>query len=148
MTTQKIQLAIRATPEQVWNALTDGAVTPAYYYGFAADFDLRPGRPYRYTASGTDVISGRVVDVEPGHSLTTTFNGAWDPGVAELPESTATFRLSQPPMPLPGVTILTLEHEGLPDTPAAAGLESGWVTILSGLKTLLETGAPMVAPRP
>ena len=42
-TTQRIQLAIRATPEEVWRALTDGAVTPAYYVGFAAEYDLTVG---------------------------------------------------------------------------------------------------------
>jgi len=47
---------------------------------------------------------------------------------------------------MPGVTVLSVVHDGLPDTPAAAGLESGWVTIVSGLKTLLETGAPMFGP--
>ena len=36
MTTQKIQLAVKATPEQLWTALTDGTVTPAYYLGFSA----------------------------------------------------------------------------------------------------------------
>ena len=45
---------------------------------------------------------------------------------------------------MPGVTLLTCVHEGLPDSPVAAHLELGWVSILSGLKTLVETGAPMV----
>jgi hypothetical protein len=35
-------------------------------------------------------------------------------------------------------------HEGLPETPVADHLELGWVSILSGLKTVVETGAPMV----
>ena len=146
MTTQKIQIAIKAGPEQVWSALTDGNVTPAYYIGFSAEFDLTEGAAYRYTAGGGDVITGTVVSVDPGRELTTTFNGLWDPAVAELPESTVTFRIFEPFMPMPGVTFLSLVHEGLPDTPAAAHLEVGWVTILSGLKTLLETGAPIFVP--
>ena len=64
-TTQTIQLAIRATPEQVWHALTDGSVTPAYYVGFEAHFDLTPGADYRYTAGGGDMITGTVLEVEP-----------------------------------------------------------------------------------
>ena len=144
--TQKIQLAIKATPEQVWHALTDGSVTPAYYIGFSAEFDLTAGAPYRYTAGGGDVITGTVVSVEPGRQLTTTFHGLWDPAVAELPESTVTFTIFEPFMPMPGVTFLSLVHEGLPDNPVAAHLEVGWVTILSGLKTLLETGAPIFVP--
>jgi uncharacterized protein YndB with AHSA1/START domain len=88
-------------------------------------------------------------DLDPSvRSLTTTFNGAWAPHIAELPESRVTFSLFEPFMPMPGVTFLSLVHEELPDTETAALLELGWVSILSGLKTLLETGGPMVAPPP
>lgn len=138
----KIQIAVKAEAEQVWDALTNGKVTPAYYYGFEAEFDLAAGRAYRYTAGGADVITGSVLAVEPGRSLSTTFRGAWGPEIAALPESTVT--LADPPMPSPGVTLVTLVHEGLPATGAAAGVEIGWVLVLSGLKTLLETGRPMV----
>jgi len=144
MSTQHIQLAIKATADEVWNALVDGSITPAYYVGFQANFDLTEGAPYTYTAGGGDMITGTVTGVEPGTSLPTTFNGHWDPAVAALPESTVTFTLGAPDMPLPGVTVLSCVHEGLDGSPAAAGLESGWVVILSGLKTLLETGRPMV----
>jgi uncharacterized protein YndB with AHSA1/START domain len=144
-TTQKVQLAIRATPDEVWHALTDGAVTPAYYLGFEAHLDPTPGAPYRYTAGGRDVITGTVLAAEPGRRVTMTFNGSWAPDVAALPESTVTFGLFEPFMPMPGVSLLSMVHEGLPDTPAAAHLEVGWVAILSGLKTLLETEAPMAA---
>lgn len=149
MTTQKIQLAIKASPEQVWQALTDGALTPAYYIGFAAHYDLQVGKPYRYTAGGGDMITGTVLDVDPGRKLTTTFNGHWDADVAALPESTVNFTVFEPFMPMPGVTFLSCVHDGLPDTESAAHLEIGWVSILSGLKTLLETDAPMAAaPQP
>lgn len=144
-TTPKIQLAIKAGPEQVWDALTNGKVTPAYYVGYEADFDLQAGGSYRYTADGQDVITGTVLEVEPGRKLVTSFNGSWSPEVAELPESTVTFTLFEPFMPMPGVTFLSLVHEGLPATGTAAYLELGWVSILSGLKTLLETDAPLVA---
>lgn len=144
MNTQRIQIAIQADAEQVFGALTDGKQTPAYYYGFEADYDLAAGRPYRYTAGGAEVITGTVLAVEPGRSLRTSFRGTWAPEVSALPESTVTFTLSDPPMPAPGVTVLTLEHEGLPTGETAAGIEIGWVLILSGLKTLLETEHPMI----
>jgi uncharacterized protein YndB with AHSA1/START domain len=146
-TTQRIQLAIRATPEQVWHALTDPTVTPAYYIGFSAEFgDLQAGSPYRYTAGGGDMITGEILEVEPGRRLVTTFNGYWAPDVADLPTSTVTFEVFEPFMPMPGVTFLSCVHTGLPANEAAAHLEIGWVSILSGLKTLLETGQPMSAP--
>ena len=56
------------------------------------------------------------------------------------------FSLFEPFMPMPGVTFLSCVHEGLPDTEPAAHLEIGWVSILSGLKTLLETGEALSAP--
>lgn len=145
-TTQRIQLAIKAAPEQVWNALVNGAVTPAYYIGFEAHYELEPGRPYRYTVDGRDVITGEIIAVDPGRRLRATFNGHWAPDVAALPESTVEFSLFEPFMPMPGVTFLSCVHEGLPDTEAAAHLEIGWVSILSGLKTLLETGEVLSAP--
>ncbi|MEQ1699824.1 MAG: SRPBCC domain-containing protein [Ilumatobacteraceae bacterium] len=139
-----ITLAVKASPEAVWAALTDGAVSPAYYLGFQAEFDLTAGAPYRYSAGGGSMITGTVTDVQPLRTLVTTFNGAWDPAVAALPESEVTFELIEPFMPMPGVTFLSCTHRGLPDADVTAHLELGWVAILSGLKTLLETGAPMV----
>lgn len=139
-TTLKIQLAIKATPQSVWRALTDGSVTPAYYFGFTAEYgDLTPGTNYRYTAGGGDVITGQILEVEPGRKLVTTFHGSWAPDVAELPTSTVAFEVFEPLMPMPGVTFLSCVHTGLPATESAAHLEIGWVSILSGLKTLLET---------
>ena len=144
MSTQKIQLAIKATPEEVWAAVTDPAVTPAYYYGFEAHYDLAPGTPYSYLSGGRPVITGRLQEVVRGEKLSMTFAGTWAPDVAELPESVVTYEFGETAMAVPGVTALTLTHEGLPDTDSARNVEKGWVLILSGLKTLLETGRPLV----
>jgi uncharacterized protein YndB with AHSA1/START domain len=144
MTDIDITLAIRATPETVWNALVDGDITPAYYLGFRAEFELRAGAPYRYSAGGGAMITGTIVELDPTRRLVATFNGAWEPAVAELPESAVTFEIVDPFMPMPGVTFLSCTHRGLPEGPVRDHLELGWVSILSGLKTLLETGAPML----
>ncbi|MET3804656.1 uncharacterized protein YndB with AHSA1/START domain [Nakamurella sp. UYEF19] len=146
-TAQKIQLAIRATPEQVWNALTDPAATPAYYLGFSADCGhLKQASSYRYTGGGFDKITGQILSVEPGRRLSTSFNGPWAPDVAALPESRVTFAGFDPFMPMPGVTFLSCTHDELPDSAAAADLEIGWVSILSGLKSVLETGTRLYQP--
>jgi uncharacterized protein YndB with AHSA1/START domain len=144
MTTITVHQAIKGDADTIWGMLVDGSITPMYYVGFAADFDLTPGAPYRYTAGGGDMITGVIVEVDPGRKLVTTFRGLWDAAIAELPESTVTFLIGNTAMPTPGVTLLTCVHEGLPDSPLATHLELGWVSILSGLKTVVETGAPMV----
>lgn len=147
MTAQKIQIAIGADPAQVWTAITDPTITPAYYYGFEAHYDLTPGAEYSYVSNGRRVITGRLREVVEGKKLSMTFAGSWAPDVAELPESVVTYDLGETAMAIPGLTALTLTHEGLPDTGAARDVEKGWVLILSGLKTLLETGHPLVPAR-
>jgi uncharacterized protein YndB with AHSA1/START domain len=85
-----------------------------------------------------------VTEVEPGRRLVTTFQPHWDESVAQLPASTVTYTIVDTPMQSPGITYLTLVHEGLPEGPLADNIEMGWVTILSALKTLLETDVPML----
>jgi uncharacterized protein YndB with AHSA1/START domain len=145
-TVRTVSLAIKAEPAAIWAALTDGAVSPAYYYGFAVDSSFDAGAPYTYRVGDIEMITGRIESVDAHRSLSMTFNGAWSPEVAALPESFVIYELSEPAMPTPGVTILTLRHVGMPDGPTADGIEAGWVLILSGLKTLLETGEPLARP--
>ena len=142
----QVQLAIRASSDEVWRALTDGAITPAYYYGFAASIPESIGAPYRYVVDGHDAITGEVTHYEPGRRLGLTFDGHWQADVDALPTSRVDIELAAPAMPLPGVTLLTLEHHGLPEGETARSLHHGWAMILSGLKTLLETGAPLATP--
>lgn len=148
MTMQKIQIAVRADREQVWDALTNPEVTPSYYYGFRGEFDLTPGGSYRYTAGGGDLITGKVLDVAPASRLVTTFRAVYSPEAAAQPESTVTITLAdtEPPAGGTGVTFLTVVHEGLTDAETERSIEYGWVTIMSGLKTVIETGKPLVAP--
>ncbi|WP_322411253.1 SRPBCC domain-containing protein [Microbacterium invictum] len=144
MSTQKIQLAINAPAADVWRALTDPAISPAYYYGFEAHIPAVAGAAYSYLMDGHEVITGTVTDVVEEERLSMTFRGSWAPDVAELPESRVTYVLSDTAMSIPGLTQLTLIHEGLPEGPTSENIERGWVLILSGLKTLLETSAPLV----
>lgn len=144
MKTQKIQVAIRASRAEVWRALVDPTVSPAYYYGFEAHYDLLPGSSYSYTSDGREVISGVLLEAIEEARLRMTFIGTWAPDVADLPPSEITYEIGEAAMAIPGITSLTLTHEGLPDTDAARNVEKGWVLILSGLKTLLETGKPLI----
>lgn len=144
-TAVSVELAIRADAAAVWRALVDGAITPAYYYGFAAEFPAASGAPYRYTAGGADMITGTVTSLVAERELAMTFDGHWQPDVAALPTSAVRIQLGAPAMPLPGVTVLRLEHTGLAPSETARDLHHGWAMILSGLKTLLETGQPLAA---
>ena len=72
-----------------------------------------------------------------------SFDARWDDGVAADPPSRVTWELADGGQ---GVVQLTVVHEGLvPGTATFEQVAGGMPFILSGLKTLLETGEPLVA---
>jgi len=133
------QVFIRTTPERLWQALTDGTLTRRYYFGTAVESTWAPGAPYRYRRDdGAPMIEGEVLAADPPRRLVTTFRPMWDADGVAPATSRVTFEIE----PLGDACKLTLTHEGLTDA-AAVGLNDGWSRILSGLKTLLETGEPL-----
>ncbi|MBC8163848.1 MAG: SRPBCC family protein [Roseiflexaceae bacterium] len=137
---QVFESYIRTTPAQLWQALTDGALTQQYYYGISVESTWQPGAPYRYATPAGSLIEGEVLEVEAPRRLMTTFRPLWQPGMADLPESTVTWVIE----PMGEASKLTLIHTGLdPANPLTGAIMGGWNQILSGLKTLLETGRPL-----
>ena len=126
------RIYIRTTPEQLWRALTDGAMTELYYFGTRVESSWQVGAPYHYVrGDGSKMIDGEVLESQPPHRLVTSFNPLWE--TSDAPPSRVTFEIE----PQGDVCKLTLTHEG-----AHAGQEGiidGWTRIVSSLKTLLET---------
>ena len=157
-TTQAYRVYIRATPEAIWTAITDPEWTARYGYGAPAEYDLRPGGAYRGLANegmrahgAPEVaVDGEVIEADPPRKLVQTWR------LLMLPPDVAAegfTRLTYEIEPIDGgVTKLTITHD-LTDAPAQAALVAGelegtgagggWAWVLSGLKTLLETGAPL-----
>lgn len=128
---------IRASPEQVWKALTDADLT-ARYWGHANISDWQPGSSWEHRrVDGSDIadVTGRVVETEPPRRLVVTFDDAPD---AELPRepSVVTFLVE----PHHDIVRLTVTHERLPNLEMFGGISRGWPAVLANLKSLLETG--------
>ena len=142
MTKHVLEVYIRTTPEKLWQALTDGSFTEKYYYGTRAESDWKAGSEYRYlTPDGNAMVNGRIIESKPPNKLVTTFNPHWDERIGNVPESTVTFEITQ----LGEACKLTLIHSDLiPGHMVTEGVYRGWQEILSGLKTLLETGEPLI----
>lgn len=138
------EVYIRSTPEKVWQALTDGAMTQQYYFGTKVSSDWKNGSTYRYTTGeGFEMLTGDVIEADPPRKLVTTFHAHWDEEAEKAGKSTVTYEIT----PLGDAVKLTLLHEGLdPAIGLTQGVMHGWSTILSGLKTLLDTGEPLVLP--
>ena len=128
---------IRATPEAIWRAITDGDQTVRYYYGTRLETTLEPGSPFRYTdADGTVAADGQILVVEPGRTLVMSFQARWDDAlVAEGP-----VRMTWLIEPAgPEVCKLSVIHERMgPRT--TTEFTPGIAFIVSGLKSVLETG--------
>ena len=85
---------------------------------------------------GTEAIQGEIVEADAPRRLAHTF---FFPGTDESP-SRCTLTIEA----RGGATLLTLTHDDFDgETSTFKSVEHGWVPILSGLKTLLETGQPL-----
>ncbi len=132
------EVYIRATPEQVWRAITESEFTKRYYYGNTLESDWKAGSPmvYRDSSTGAESIRCTLVEVDPPNRLVHTF---FFPGTEESP-SRCTWTIE----PRGTASLLTLVHDDFDgETQTYRSVAHGWVPILSGLKTLLETGEPL-----
>jgi uncharacterized protein YndB with AHSA1/START domain len=157
-TIQSYKTYIKATPEAVWDALTKPEWTVKYGYAPLVDYEMRAGGKYRaYPNEGMkkfpqvpDVIcDGEILEVNAPFRIVQTWRMLMSPDMAAEGFTHLTVEL-QPVRG--GVTKLTLTHDvtGAPKVGylVSGGAEQngaggGWAEILSGLKTLLETGAQL-----
>jgi uncharacterized protein YndB with AHSA1/START domain len=142
--TRVFEIFIRSTAEQIWQALTDGALTPHYYIGSRVESSWVVGAAYRYlTPDGVALLSGEILEIAPPHRLVTTFSPSFG-----TPEDAQLSKVTWAIEPTGPSCRVTVTHENLdPASMLTPQLVSGWAQILSGLKTLLETGEPLLIER-
>jgi uncharacterized protein YndB with AHSA1/START domain len=143
---QVYQIYIRTTPETLWQAITDPAMTKLYFYETVVASTWKPGTPLcRRRADGTLVLDGEVLEIDPPRRLVHTFVTAYRNAEDRDPPSRVTWEIE----PLGESCRLTLSHEHYAgDSETYKGTLTGWNPVLSGLKTLLETGTPLVITFP
>ncbi len=134
---------IAATPEQVWQALTRSEFSRKYFFGNAVEIDLRVGGAYIVrTPDGALHISGEVIECEPPKKLTITFNVNWPELIEKLGPTLVTYAI-EPAGDAVRLTMTESHDRPLSDDILSGGRQ-GWPAILSSLKSLLETGEPLV----
>jgi uncharacterized protein YndB with AHSA1/START domain len=136
-TTQVYNVFIRATPEQIWDAITKSEFTQQYFYG--ARIDVRDGRVF--SAIGELAWDEEVLEADPPHKLVHGWVSGYDSDLAAEEPSRVTWEIEAQDG---GITKLTVVHDQLEHSPkTAANVAGGWSFVLSGMKTLLETGTPL-----
>ena len=138
-TTQVYSIFIKATPEAIWEAITTPEFTEKYFYGMR--IGLVDGRRITTTPDGSQLSNEEVVEEDPPRKLVHEWRSMWDPDMAAEPASRVTWEIEPGE---DGVSLLTVVHDRLESSPkTAAGVAGGWMRVISGLKTLLETGKPL-----
>jgi uncharacterized protein YndB with AHSA1/START domain len=143
-TTQVYQVFIKATPEKIWDALTKPEQIARYFHGARLDAELAPGG--RWLARSPDLsqvwIDSAIYEFDPPRRLVHGWKSLYDPECAVEEESRVTWEIEPRE---DGYCLLTVVHDRLEGAPKTAASVSGagWMHVLSGLKTLLETGEPL-----
>jgi uncharacterized protein YndB with AHSA1/START domain len=143
LTTQVYSVYIKATPEQIWDAITDPSWTVRYFYG--ARIEVGPEGRKVFSPDGSDDWgSSSVHEFDPPRRLVHEWKSSYNPEMAAEEPSRVTWEIEPQEN---GTTLLTVVHDQLEGAPKTAESVSGtgWMFVLSGLKTLLETGVPLSA---
>jgi uncharacterized protein YndB with AHSA1/START domain len=136
------EIFIRAPRQQVWDALTDPSNTVHYFHGTRFESTATPGEPFKYVIDrdNRDAVEGIVEVFEEPHRLVMTWHVLYDEEMAQEPPSRVEWTLV-PANDDGSVTRVTLRHGDLALSPKTwQNVRLGWVQVIDGLKTWLETG--------
>ncbi|GLR87882.1 SRPBCC family protein [Bradyrhizobium iriomotense] len=139
---------IASTPEKVWEALTSAEFSRKYFSGFAVEMEPKLGGSFIVRApDGSEHIRGEVFEHDPPNRLTVTWNVNWPDLVEKLGTTLVTYEIEQAGEAV-RLTMSERHDRPLSDDILSGG-RAGWPAILSGLKSLLETGkAPQIKMGP
>ena len=136
------EIYIKTTPERLWEAITDGELRKKYSFGVGTESQWTEGSEYRSGVPGViDIASGENLEVDPPRRLVQSFTALWSDEVKSEGASRVTWEIE----PVGTSCRLSVTHDQLGDE-ANSELFGGWPMILSGLKTLLESGEQLDTP--
>jgi uncharacterized protein YndB with AHSA1/START domain/DNA-binding transcriptional ArsR family regulator len=141
------EIYIKTTPERLWEAITSPEMRAKYTFGVRVESDWTPGSAYTATAGpdtvgpDTPISEGENLEVDPPRRLVQSFRALWSDDVKREGTSRVTWDIK----PVGDSCCLTVTHDQLPEG-ANEELYGGWPMVLSGLKTLLETGQTLTTP--
>jgi uncharacterized protein YndB with AHSA1/START domain len=137
------EIYIKTTPERLWEAITDSEKRALYNFGVGVTSDWTPGSRYEagHPAAPTPIMAGENLEVDPPRRLVQTFNALWSDDVKAAGTSRVTWDIE----PIGDSCRLTVTHDQLLEG-VSDQIYGGWPQILSGLKTLLETGESLTTP--
>jgi len=136
------EIYIKTTPERLWEAITDPELRSKYNFGARINSDFKRGSHYQQsTTDGRLLGEGKNLEVDPPRRLVQSMTALWGEDVKAEGTSRVTWEIE----PVGDSCHLKVTHDQLREG-ANEQLYGGWPMILSGLKTLLETGELLTTP--
>jgi uncharacterized protein YndB with AHSA1/START domain/DNA-binding transcriptional ArsR family regulator len=137
------EIFIKTNPERLWEAITDPEMRAKYSFGVETHSDWTAGSKYTASVPGViDIATGENLEVDPPRRLVQSFNALWSDEVKAEGTSRVTWEIE--PVGEDSCRLVVTHAELRPG--ANAEVYGGWPQILSGLKTLLETGETLTTP--
>jgi uncharacterized protein YndB with AHSA1/START domain len=141
-TMEKIfEICIKTTPERLWHAITDPEMRRKWNFGLVVTSDWTHGSRYQGRGGDRVILDGENLLVDPPRRLVQSFRALWGEDVAAEITSRVTWEIE----PVGGSCLLKVTHDQLREG-ANPQLYGGWPMLLSGIKTLLETGEMLTTP--
>lgn len=136
-TVQTYQIFVRAEPERIWEAITTPEFTRRFFYGSAMTIDAE--RVLSLGPDGDVWMDDPVLEFDPPHRLVHQWTSRYDPAWEDEEPSRVSWTIEPQDG---GVCQVTVVHDRLEGAPTTAGKVqgAGWMFVLSGLKSVLETG--------
>ena len=135
------EIYIKTTPERLWKAITDTEMRRKYNFGAVVASDWTPGSRYEGFGGGALILEGENLEVDPPRRLVQSYRALWSEDVKKEGTSRVTWDIH----PVGDSCLLKVTHDQLHEG-ANNQLFGGWPMLLSGLKTLLETGELLTTP--
>lgn len=136
---------IRGDRNKVWEALTTDEISRKYWFDARQQSQWEKGSPWRMSApDGRLVNSGEVIDIAPPEHLVLSWRNELKERLRNEGFSRLTFDLDQQGQS----TRLSLVHEiGVEGSALIEDVAGGWPLIIASLKSLIETGEPLMETR-
>src|ERR1700735_773577 len=135
------EIYIKTTPERLWHAITDTEMRRKYNFGAVVTSDWANGSRYEGRGNGNLIFDGENIEVDPPRRLVQNFRALWGEDVKGEGTSRVTWEIE----PVGDSCRLTVTHDQLREG-ANSQLYGGWPMVLSGIKTLLESGEMQTTP--
>jgi uncharacterized protein YndB with AHSA1/START domain len=143
--TYKYVTFIRTTPDKLWDALTKPEFVRLYWFGMHQESEWKKGSPWKMVFSdGRVADAGEILESDPPKKLVIKWRNEFRPELHEEGFSRCTYDLEEQGEVVKLTITHTIDRENSKLIQAVSG---GWPSILSGLKTYLETGKTLAIPR-